>query len=151
MKASAPGKAILFGEHAVVYGRPAIAVPVHQVRTEVDVSPSPQPGIHIEAPDIGLSAELNSLPSDHPLAAQIHNLLFALKIDPFPDLHIRISSSIPVASGLGSGAAASVALIRALAGALERPLSDEQVNALAYVGLLILQALGRWARVAVPA
>ena len=132
MKASAPGKIILFGEHAVVYGRAALAVPVTQVQAEVEVIGSDDPGIWIEAQDIGLQAELKSLAMDHPLAAVLHNVLFALGIDPYPDLRVRIRSSIPVASGLGSGAAVSVALIRALAGALQREVTDEQVSAWAF-------------------
>jgi mevalonate kinase len=130
--ASAPGKIILFGEHAVVFGRPALAVPVTQIHADVEVSDSSQKGIQIDAPDIDLHAELNSLPSDHPLAAVIHNLLFTLGIDPFPNLQINISSTIPVASGLGSGAAVSVALIRALSLHLGHSMTTEQVNAIAY-------------------
>lgn len=132
MKASAPGKIILFGEHAVVYGRPALAVPVTQVHADVEVSDSSPAGIWINARDIGLHAELNSLSSDHPIAAVIHNLLFSLGISPFPPLEIKISSTIPVASGLGSGAAVSVALIRALSAFLAHPLPDEQINQFAY-------------------
>jgi mevalonate kinase len=131
-KASAPGKIILFGEHAVVYGRPALAVPVTQVHADVEVSDSARVGIWIEAPDIGLYAELNSLPSDHPLAAVIHNLFFALGVDPFPSIKIHISSTIPVASGLGSGAAVSVALIRALSSFLDQSLTDEEVSNLSF-------------------
>jgi mevalonate kinase len=129
---SAPGKIILFGEHAVVYGRPALAVPVVQVQAQVEVTDSPRPGIRISAPGVDLEAELNALPSEHPVAAVIHNLLFSLGISPFPNLDIAIASSIPVASGLGSGAAVSVALIRALASHLGHSLSDEGVNAFAY-------------------
>ncbi len=132
MKASAPGKIILFGEHAVVYGRPALAVPVAQVAAEVEVSRSDHPGIWIDAPDVDLHAELNTLPADHPIAALIHNLLTLLRLDPHPDLQVTIISSVPVASGLGSGAAVSVALTRAMAAALHHPLSDEQVNTCAY-------------------
>lgn len=130
--ASAPGKIILFGEHAVVYGRPALAVPVTQVQADVEVSDSDRPGIRLDAPDIDLHAELNSLPSDHPLAAVIHNLFFSLGLSPFPALYIKVASTIPVASGLGSGAAVSVALTRALSAHLGRPMSDEQVNAFVY-------------------
>jgi mevalonate kinase len=132
VKASAPGKVILFGEHAVVYGRAALAVPVTQVQAEVEVSDSSRRGIWIDAPDVGLHAELRSLPADNPLAAVVHNLFFAVGVDPFPDLEIRISSTIPVASGLGSGAAVTVALIRALTSALHRRVTDEQVSAWAY-------------------
>ena len=77
--ASAPGKIILFGEHAVVYGRPALAVPVTQVHADVEVLDSSKDGIWIDAPDINLHAELNSLPSDHPLAAVI--IIFYLHLE----------------------------------------------------------------------
>lgn len=131
-KSSAPGKVILFGEHAVVYGRPALAVPVTQVHADVDVSNSSRAGMWIDAPDINLQAELNTLPSDHPLASVIHNFLFLARISPFPNLEIKITSTIPVASGLGSGAAVTVALTRALAAHLRHAMSDEEVNAFAY-------------------
>jgi mevalonate kinase len=47
-------------------------------------------------------------------------------------LTIHIHSTIPVASGLGSGAAVSVAIARALSAHLGLPLSDDQVSQLAY-------------------
>ena len=129
---SAPGKIILFGEHAVVYGRPALAVPVTQVCVTVDITDSVRKGIWIDAPDVSLHAELNTLPSDHPLASIVHNLFFLLRVSPFPDLEVKISSTIPVASGLGSGAAVTIALARALASHLNFSMTEEDVNAFAY-------------------
>ena len=132
MKASAPGKIILFGEHAVVYGRPALAIPVTQIHADVEVSDSARAGIWIHAPDVNLHAELNTLPSDHPLASVIHNFLFLFRVTPFPNLEVNISSTIPVASGLGSGAAVTVALTRALSAHLAHPMPDEEINVFAY-------------------
>ena len=132
VKASAPGKIILFGEHAVVYGRPALAVPVTQVHADVEVLDSSRAGIWIDAPDINVHAELNTLPSDHPIASVIHNFLFLWHVSPFPNLEINITSTIPVASGLGSGAAVTVALVRALSVHLDHFITDEEVNASAY-------------------
>jgi len=129
---SAPGKIILFGEHAVVYGRPALAVPVTQVHADVEIADSDSAGIWINAPDVNLHAELNTLPSDHPIAAVIHNLFFLSRVSPFPSLNIKITSTIPVASGLGSGAAVTVALTRALSTHINYAMTDEQVNAFAY-------------------
>ena len=133
--ASSPGKVILFGEHAVVYERPAIAVPVAQVKTKVTILAEPlkSPGsVLIESPAIGLHADLDTLPADDPLALAIHHTQAALNVDHLPAMTIRITSSIPVAAGLGSGASVSVALTRALAAFLGNPLPDEKVSLIAY-------------------
>lgn len=133
--ASAPGKSILFGEHAVVYGKPAIAVPVRQVQAKVIVTPKPksQPGnIHIQAPAIGLDTDLLDLAPNHPLAVAIDLVLSHLKLSYAPGCNLRITSTIPLAAGMGSGAAVSVALIRAFSAYLGKPFPPEQVSALAY-------------------
>ena len=122
--ALAPGKVILFGEHAVVYGQPALAVPVTQVQATVEVWPSDFRGVWLDAPDIRLKAELRTLPDDHPLAATLRVIFAALEVERLPHINVRISSSIPVASGLGSGAAVSVALVRALSAYLGQSVVD---------------------------
>jgi mevalonate kinase len=131
-KGHASGKVILFGEHAVVYGRPALAVPVTQVRTEATVEPSEAgQGLLINAQDLGEEIRLEGAPADpdgrisdrHPLALAARLTLAELGLSELPSWRVTVRSSIPIASGLGSGAAVSAAVARALADAVGRPLS----------------------------
>jgi mevalonate kinase len=135
ISASAPGKIILFGEHAVVYGRPAIAVPVTQVRARAVASalPAARPGqVEIIASDVGISKALDSLPPDHPLALAVTATAQQMAIQALPALRLQITSTIPIAAGLGSGAAVTVAIARALSAFLGHQLPDDQVSAVAY-------------------
>lgn len=135
ISASAPGKIILFGEHAVVYGRPAIAVPVQHVQAKAIISAephAPQGRVRIQAAQIGLDAFLDDLPAEHPLAMAVRGTLADLDISRSPACTIRITSTIPIAAGMGSGAAVSVALLRAFSTFLGHPLSNERIAALAY-------------------
>jgi mevalonate kinase len=113
-RAVAPGKVILFGEHAVVYGRPAIAVPVHQKQASAVVSNAVTPGIELLAPDLLLAYKVADAPANDPLVTAVRLVQQTLGVDSLPDLTITVRSSIPIASGLGSGAAIAAALIRAL-------------------------------------
>ena len=133
--ASAPGKIILFGEHAVVYGRPAIAVPVTQVRAKVTVTANPAGAlgqVQITAGEVGLDSPLSDLPGDHPLALAVTGVAEMLSVDHLPALRLHISSTIPIASGLGSGAAVTAAIARALSAFIGHPLADDQVSHIAY-------------------
>ena len=130
--ASAPGKVILFGEHAVVYGRPAIAVPVDRVQATAEVRRYAKGGIRILAPDLGEDSLLAELPPDHPLGIVVRGALVELGQTAEAGLRITVRSTIPIASGLGSGAAVSTAIVRALAGYFERPLAAADVSRLAF-------------------
>ena len=133
--ATAPGKIILFGEHAVVYQQPGIAVPINQVQAKATVQAdiqAPSGQIHIQAPDIGVDANLDELTGQHPFRAAIDLLFNHLGIVQAPAFRLKISSTIPVAAGLGSGAAVSVAILRAVSAFIGHPLPDETISALTY-------------------
>jgi mevalonate kinase len=131
--ASAPGKIILFGEHAVVYGQPAIAVPVNQVQARAIVKAQPGgEGVKILAPDIFLNSRLAHLPLEDAVSRAVHLTLESLGIEEPPACSLIITSTIPLAAGMGSGAAVSVAIVRAFSGFLGHPLPDKTVNQIAF-------------------
>lgn len=136
--AHAPGKVILFGEHAVVYGRPAIAVPVTEVQAQVRVEPGPpRQGTRIVALDLGQQFLLCEEAEDHPLARVVRLTLKKLRQSSDPDLTITITSRIPIARGMGSGAAVSTAIVRALAKHHDHLLASREISDLVYQAELL--------------
>lgn len=132
-EASAPAKIILLGEHAVVYGQPAIAVPVSSLRATVSAHATPGTGLRIVAADSweALPRDIDRQIVDEALSTLVRLVLDHLNAPP-PDLTLELRSDIAIASGLGSGAAVSAALARALSSALGQPLDLAALNALVY-------------------
>jgi mevalonate kinase len=126
---SAPGKLILAGEHAVVYGQPAIAIPLQALRATVAIEAAADgAGLTVHAPDLGAVWRLRA---EAPLSDLAERTLRLLDM-PEPDATLTITSSIPIASGMGSGAAVGAALVRALAGLAGRALEAATVSGLVY-------------------
>lgn len=131
--ASAPGKVILLGEHAVVYGRPAIAVPVFQVTATATIRAAPiGKGCTILARDIDQQLRLAETGDDNPLALIVRLTLAQIGLPADPDWQINLRSDIPIASGLGSGAAVSTALVRAIFRHTGHALEPERISQLVY-------------------
>jgi len=143
--ATAPGKVILFGEHAVVYGRPAIAAPVTDVQARATVTVGePGTGVHLVAEDLpspdgrpgGRRYRMRDAPTDDPLRATVELALTAFAPESSagaePDLQISVTSSIPIARGLGSGAAVATAVVRAVARYFGHAPRPDEISPLVY-------------------
>jgi len=131
--AQAAGKVILVGEHAVVYGRPAIAVPVTEVRAEARVeSAEVGQGVVVVAPDLGRTIVVRQAAEDEPLAHIVRCTLAAFELEREPDLTVTVTSTVPIARGMGSGAAVSTAIVRALTKHEGRWLSSRAISELVY-------------------
>lgn len=130
----APGKVLLIGEHAVVYGHPAIAIPLRSVHARAEVEFARTPGIELDAPDV----KEHVRPGDTASRRLAPLLKLARSVERLfgeqnQGLRIVVRSEIPVGRGMGSGAAVSVAIVRAVCNALDRRLNTEQISELALV------------------
>ena len=84
------------------------------------------------AEDLEQSYTLEQAPPDDVLRAIVVSTLEHIEVGIEHDLTITVSSTIPIARGLGSGAAVSTAIVRALGGHFGHPLSLQAVSALVY-------------------
>jgi mevalonate kinase len=112
VKVSAPGKIILFGEHAVVYGECALAIAI-DLRITVDAAPAGTDKFTVNG------YELN----------EARHKYMKCAVERFwhgEPLRFILHSELPTASGLGSSAALTTATLGALC-AIEDDFAEEKI------------------------
>ena len=128
-RGTASGKVILLGEHAVVYDRHVLALPLESAVSATIVEA--KAGIKVSIPDWDFE---QSFTGDKPapgIGAPLALIVRQLGIQD-RGFYIRVRSRIPAAMGLGSSAALAVAIIRAFDELLGLKLDNGAVNRLAF-------------------
>ncbi len=145
---SAPGKVYLFGEHAVVYGEPAVPCAIER-RARVTVDQRTDNGLHVHANDLtldGFTVKYSGGVGDNPdidvpeplVESAMGYVEEALKQardaagHPDAGFDVQIESELPLGAGLGSSAAVVVAAIDAATRELGVTLDREELAERAY-------------------
>jgi len=124
------GKIILLGEHAVVYGRHAIATPV-PLAIQAHVQRGGD-GVQLIIPRWGVEQRLHrTAEKQHSFEKSLAMIFRTLGLER-ESMRVEIFPNVPRAMGLGGSAAIAVATIRALDRCFELGLDDERVNELAF-------------------
>jgi mevalonate kinase len=142
--ASAPAKVILFGEHFVVYGEPAIVLAIDK-RAYAKAESREDKLLHITSANLNLVADVEdgTLRVEHgdlnearmkfgPVKMAVEKVLE--KSGESVGLNVEINSTVPVGAGLGSSAAVVAAVTAAVGAALSLNMSREDIFRIALEG-----------------
>jgi hydroxymethylglutaryl-CoA reductase len=126
--AKAAGKIILFGEHAAVYGRHALALPIPGA-VHVSVKPT-ESGTSLAIPAWGIAGRIDP---DDPSDTDTVLTLILQQLDIGDSaFEIIVDSRLPRGMGLGSSAAIAVALTRAICDVMKLDVNNERINSIAF-------------------
>ncbi len=136
---SAPGKTILFGDHAAVYGHPALVAALDRRMTVTAraTASSERATLHLELPSLHIertvawTQAVDSVTEPGDLAILAVTIGTAGLVRPPAGFHVRIESAIPVGCGFGSSAALAVAVVAACRRACGDNLSPDEIGRLA--------------------
>ena len=138
IKVKAPGKCILFGEHAVVFGYPAIAIAINQF-SYCHIERGKTPGISLILKDFNIHYLIPRIPLEKQIVEdrfKQYEIGLTILVDRYniemEALQITIFSDLWPGAGLGSSASAGVAFLTALNIFYELHLSKQIISDLAF-------------------
>ena len=117
-------KIILMGEHSVVYGQPAIALPIKNIKTTTKITANEHGVDLISRYYTGDLNHINdNLKGIKTLITSVLNSFNQTNVN----IDIRVDSDIPAERGMGSSAAAAVSITRALYDYFQHPLTRNKL------------------------
>ncbi len=145
---SAPGKLLLFGEHAVVWGKPCIVTAVDK-RIKIHIQKTNDEFIWIEAPEVKVNGYKKPLPDLHSKKSpkEVEFIeeavkLFFKKYKVGGGLKIETQSQFSSQFGFGSSSAVTAATLLALAKLFNKEMSKQEMFDLGYDVVLKIQKVG---------